>query len=306
MPTVQRTPQAVLAYLSIYLIWGSTYLAIYYALQGFPPFLLSGIRYLFAGLLLLLWAYSNNERALGLIEWWHNALSGSLALIGGIGMVAWSEQYITSAEAAVAGAATPFWFLLLDRANFKKNFSNKKLLLGLLIGFIGLLVFVITGKPHPTLAIAAPGVRTTAFIGITLGGICWVVGSLYMRDKQSQQSMVMNVSQQLLLAGLGSCIIASLQGEWRQIHWSQITLFSWLNLIYLAVFGSAVAYIAYVWLLKHGNATLVSTHIFINPVIAVILGAIFLQQGISAYQFAGMALILFGLFLTVGLRKITN
>ena len=115
--------------------------------------------------------------------------------------------------------------------------------------------------------------------------------------------MVMNVAQQLLLAGLASFIIATFQNEWTQAHWQMVGIRAWLSLVYLSVFGSAIAYIAYSWLLHHGNAALISTHIYVNPVIAVVLGALFLQQSISAMQYLGMALILLGLFFTLGTGK---
>jgi len=305
MKSIPLSKQAIGAYLSIYLIWGSTYLAIAYALDGIPPFLLSGIRYILAGLILYLWAFVEGERSVGWHEWGRNAISGVLALVGGIGMVTWSEQYISSAEAAVAGASTPFWFLILDKSHWKQNFSNKKLLIGFLLGSLGLIVFVVWGNAVATTVAlhVSSKTRFIAFTGLILGGLGWVVGSLYFRDKKSEQSMVMNVAQQLLLAGLASFIIATFQNEWTQAHWQMVGIRAWLSLVYLSVFGSAIAYIAYSWLLHHGNAALISTHIYVNPVIAVVLGALFLQQSISAMQYLGMALILLGLFFTLGTGK---
>ena len=305
MKSIPLSKQAIGAYLSIYLIWGSTYLAIAYALDGIPPFLLSGIRYILAGLILYIWTIAEGERAIGWHEWGRNAISGVLALVGGIGMVTWSEQYISSAEAAVAGASTPFWFLILDKSHWKQNFSNKKLLIGFLLGSLGLIVFVVWGNAVATTVALhiSSKTRFIAFTGLILGGRGWVVGSLYFRDKKSEQSMVMNVAQQLLLAGLASFIIATFQNEWTQAHWQMVGIRAWLSLVYLSVFGSAIAYIAYSWLLHHGNAALISTHIYVNPVIAVVLGALFLQQSISAMQYLGMALILLGLFFTLGTGK---
>ena len=305
MKSIPLSKQAIGAYLSIYLIWGSTYLAIAYALDGIPPFLLSGIRYILAGLILYISAFVEGERSVGWHEWGRNAISGVLALVGGIGMVTWSEQYISSAEAAVAGASTPFWFLILDKSHWKQNFSNKKLLVGFLLGSLGLIVFVVWGNAVATTVALhiSSKTRFMAFTGLILGGLGWVVGSLYFRDKKSDQSMVMNVAQQLLLAGLASFIIATFQNEWAQTIWHAIGIRAWLSLIYLAVFGSAIAYIAYSWLLHHGNAALISTHIYVNPVIAVVLGALFLQQSISGMQYLGMVLILLGLFFTMGTNK---
>ena len=305
MKSIPLSKKAIGAYLSIYLIWGSTYLAIAYALEGIPPFLLSGIRYILAGLILYLWAMAEGGNSFGWHEWGRNAVSGILALVGGIGMVTWSEQYISSAEAAVAGASTPFWFLILDKSHWQQNFSNKKLLAGFFLGSLGLVVFVIWGNAVATTVALniSSQTRFIAFTGLILGGIGWVVGSLYIRDKKSEQSMVMNVAQQLLLAGVASFIIATFQKEWAHTHWQTISIRAWASLIYLAVFGSAIAYIAYSWLLHHGNAALISTHIYINPVIAVLLGALFLQQSISGMQYIGMALILLGLFFTMGTKK---
>lgn len=287
----------VAAFASIYIIWGSTFLAVSYGLQSFPPFLLSGLRFLIAGIILFIWQKSKGEKVSNLQNWKRNGITGILILIGGTGLVAWGEQYISSTEAAIAIATGPFWFIALDRKNWSNYFSDKTIVTGLIIGFSGLLVFLkgsISGTTISTDGLS----RIIAFIVLAISSISWVLGSLYSKNNPGSQSRLMNISQQLLIAGIVSTLFSGAKGEWYQFSFSEVNLYAWLGLGFLIFFGSIVAYISYIWLLTVKEPVLVSTHTYINPIVAVLVGWIIAGEKISSLQFLGLIVILSGVVLT--------
>ncbi|MBL0912583.1 MAG: EamA family transporter [Bacteroidia bacterium] len=285
-----------LAFASIFIIWGSTFLAVMYGLKGFPPFILSGFRFLAAGLLLFAWKYGSGERRLSLRDWGRNALTGILILTGGTGLVAWGEQYVSSTEAAIAIATGPFWFIAIDRKNWKHYFADPFIIMGLVIGFIGLWLFLkdsVSGHAH-----GEGSLRAVAFIVLALSSVSWVIGSIFSRNYPAKGSTVMNTSQQLLMAGVASMLIATFRGEWNTFSPAQVPLSAWAGLGFLVFFGSIIAYLSYIWLLSMRTPAIVSTHTYINPVVAVIAGWLFLGETISGSQFYGLSVILAGVLLT--------
>ncbi len=288
----------ILAFISIYVIWGTTFLAISYGLRGLPPFLLAGIRFFVAGAILLAWLYSKGEKPVTLSAWRQNSISGILILTVGVGAVTWAEQYISSTEAAIITASEPFWFILADRRNWKYYFNNKLAIIGLLIGFSGLLLFF---KDSLFAAQAASPeletIRTSAFLILTFSALVWVLGSLHSKKKTSA-SLFMNVAQQLIAGGSASLIFASFRGEWQQVHWSAVPWQSWAGLIYLIIFGSVIAYLSFIWLLSVKPAALVSTHTFVNPIVAVIAGTLIGNEIITRGQATGLIIIVAGVILT--------
>lgn len=286
-----------LAFASVYLIWGSTFLAISYGLQGFPPFLLSGLRFLIAGLILFLWRLYRKERPLSFANWKKNGITGVLILTGGTGLVAWGEQYISSTEAAIAIATGPFWFIVMDRKNWRNYFRNFSTIAGLIIGFAGLLLFFndsissATGLSNNTLRIISFGV-------LALSSVSWVLGSLYSKHYRASHSTFMNIAQQLLIAGFVALIISGIKGEWADFAPVRVPLQSWLGLIFLVLFGSVVAYLSYIWLLSEKSPVLVSTHTYINPIVAVFVGWLFIREQVSFLQLIGLIVILSGVLLT--------
>jgi len=287
----------LLAFAGIYIIWGSTFLAISYGLEGFPPFLLSGLRFLIAGLILLAWRKTKSESIGTATDWKKNAITGILILTGGTGLVAWGEQYVTSTEAAIAIATGPFWFIALDRKNWNHYFSNKLITIGLATGFAGLLLFLkgSIASAHPQ---ASDGFRILAFVVLAVSSVSWVLGSLYSKNNPAGNSTFMNIAQQLIVAGIASFILALFRGEWFAFDPTQIPLESIYGLLFLIFFGSIAAYVSYIWLLTVKDPVLVSTHTYINPIVAVIIGWIVADESISPIQFAGLAIILSGVMLT--------
>lgn len=289
--------RVLLAFIGIYIIWGTTYLAISYGLKGFPPFLLSGFRFFTAGVIILLWLWKKGEKPNSLTNWYKNFIPGIFILAIGVGLVAWAEQYLSSTEAAIVMASEPFWFILIDKKNWKNYLSNPFVFTGLLIGMGGLLLFLkdsLQNGAHTT----DDTMRYTAFGILFISSVLWVLGSLFSKNKASSHSIFMNVGQQLIIGGAASLIIATSMGEWSTINWSTIPLEAWSGLVYLIVFGSIIAYLSFIWLLSIKPPALVSTHTYVNPVVAVIFGWIIANEAISATQFIGLLVILLGVLLT--------
>ncbi|MBL1220101.1 EamA family transporter [Chryseobacterium sp. L7] len=286
------------AFINIYVIWGITFLAISFGLKGFPPFILSGFRFLAAGLLMIGWLLARGEKASSLINWKKNAITGILILTGGTGLVAWGEQYVSASEAAIAIATGPFWFIAIDKKNWKYYFSDKFIPIGLIIGFAGLILFLNGSVSSASHQAVNGNLRITAFIVLALSSVAWVLGSLYSKKNPASQSTFMNIAQQLITAGVASFLIAAFRKEWHGFSFSNVPASAWAGVLFLVFFGSIVAYLSYIWLLSVKPAALVSTHTYINPIVTVFAGWIVAGQTINGSQLYGLSIILLGVLLT--------
>lgn len=278
----------VLAFLIVYIVWGSTYFFIKEALSGFPPFLLGALRFIIAGILLLIWAALRGEKLFNSQQMKQAAISGVLMLFVGNGMVIWVEQFLPSAMAAIMVSSAAFWFVILDRPKWKANFSNTNIILGLIFGFIGviLLFWEKVSGAHIKGDKEAIGLLLLSF-----SVIAWAGGSLYSKY-YSVGSPLVNTGWQILFAGLAFVPGIFVLGEPEQFHPAEITPFAWASMAYLILMGSIAAYSAYVWLLTVRPATQVSTYAYVNPVVAVLLGVIFAGERISLMPIIGLAVIL--------------
>lgn len=287
------------AFANIYVIWGLTFIAISFGLHGFPPFILSGFRFFAAGLLIFGYLRAKGEKANSAVNWRKNAITGILILTGGTGLVGWGEQYVTASEASIAIATGPFWFIAIDRKNWKKYFSDKWIPIGLLLGFVGLILFLGGSvSSHNSQSIIPSSLRITAFTVLALSSIAWVLGSLYSKNNPASHSTFMNISQQLIAAGVSSFLVAFLKNEWSGFSITAVPLSAWMGLLFLIFFGSVIAYLSYIWLLSVRPAALVSTHTYINPIVTVIAGWFIANDAINGSQLFGLLIILFGVLLT--------
>ena len=282
-----------LAFAAVYVIWGSTYLAILLCIKTVPPFLMTAIRFTGAGCILFVWRYWKGDKVPNLKSVRQNGLTGILTLGGGVGSVGWAEQYLPSSLAAIIVTAVPFWFVLFDRKQWSFYFGNKLILVGLLLGFSG--VAILVGFSHPGQQLVRNDhMQLIGSLVIMLGGIGWTIGSLYSKYVVTGNTILMNAGIQFLVAGLFSILLSLLTGEWKDFHFSQISGESWLALFYLMTMGSLVAYLAYIWLLGKKPAAQVSTYVYVNPVIAVLLGAWLANEQITWLQVTALGVILFG------------
>jgi drug/metabolite transporter (DMT)-like permease len=283
----------IFAFFNIYFIWGSTYLAVAFGLKGFPPFILVGLRYLAAGLILLGYCTIKGEKIPPANLIWKQALSGILMLVGGTGIIAWAEQYITSGQAAILVATEPLWFLVFDRKRWSTYFSNKYILSGLIIGFAGIFIFLKAGH----LQVNHSLIGLIATLAVLLSAICWVLGSLIINNSKGSSSVMMNSSIQLLSAAVISGLVAVFTGEFINFSFAEVSVRAWSGLLFLIVFGSLAAYLSFVWLITKRPLAIISTYTYVNPVVAVFLGWIFANEHLLSTQLVGLAVILIGIVL---------
>ncbi len=284
----------IAAFAAIYIIWGSTYLGILYAIESIPPFLMAAIRFIVAGAVLLGWCFIKGETFPPLNDVFKICFSGLLMLFAGNGAITWVEQYLPSGLAAIVVATVPLWFVLLDKKQWSFYFSNRGIIAGLLTGFAGV-VLLFWGKAAANL-FDSP-VKTASLLILICGTICWTAGSLYAKYKKTGGSTGMKVALQMLTAGIAFSIAALIAGEQNRFVVNQVTNQSLFALLYLIVFGSLIGYLAYMWLLSVRPASLVGTYAYVNPVVAVFLGWAFAGETISTQQLTGLGTIILGLLL---------
>jgi len=281
----------IVAFATVYIVWGSTYFFIQKAIGTIPPFMLGAIRFLIAGLIMLAWAKIKGEQLFIKNDIKHAAVSGGLMLFIGTGAVIWVEQYLPSAMVAIMVSTGPLWFILLDKPNWAKNFKSGSTIGGLVLGFAGIILlfsekvisaFSTTGNPHDLAGV---------FI-LIIGSMAWAGGSLYSKYHSASGSVSVNIAWQMLAAGIAFIPGSFLRGEVQQLYWNTISIDAWLSVGYLIFFGSIAGFGAYVWLLQVRSATQVSTHAYVNPVVAVLLGVFFANEHISLMQISGLVIIL--------------
>lgn len=295
-PTVSRL-WLVLAFTAIYFVWGTTYLASWYALQGIPPFIISALRYLVAGGVLSAIAWYKGLKFPLRSEILTLAISGILMLVGGSGLIVVAEQKISSGGAAVIVATEPLWFVLLDRPRWKLYFSNKIIITGLLVGFTGITLFAYfapSGTGNTDLRQQLPAV-----ILVFISCILWVFGTLLAARKIKKDNYtIWHTSVQLIAAGIFSSLIAMIAGEWTKFTPVYVSAQAWAGLFFLIVFGSLIAYLAFAWLVTVQPPAIVSTHTFVNPVIAVFVGWLAVGEAVTRLQVVALCVALIGVILT--------
>jgi len=292
----------VIAFATVYIVWGSTYFFIRMAEQGgLPPFLLGAIRFTLAGLILMTWCVIKKEKIFVLRDILSAAVTGVLLLFVANGIVIWSEQTLPSAMVAILVSSAPIWFVLLDKPNWGINLKNKATIIGLVIGFVG--VLLLFGEQIGSLFTGLDAQSKLPWmLLLVLGTISWSGGSLYSKHHPASVSASVNTAWQMIAAGIMYIPVSFMHGEYNNLDLSSIHTQSWVALLYLIIFGSIAAFSAYVWLLQVRPATQVSTYAYVNPVIAVILGVVFAGESISFWQLAGLFTIL-GSVLLINLAK---
>ena len=280
----------LVAYFLIYVVWGSTYFFIGVALKGFPPFLLGAIRFTIAGLLLLGWRCLKGEPVFrkDLIK--KSAISGIVLLFVDMAVVMLAQQYLSSSLVAIIAASTAIWIMALDMPMWKKNFKSLTTVMGILIGFFGVMMLYVE-------QLEPDGINEHNEYGVLIlifGCISWALGTLYAKYRSSGAEEVnafAGSAWQMLFASGAFWLCAVAFGD---VHTdlSQVPVSAWLSLIYLIIFGSIFAYSAYVWLLKIRPATEVATHAYVNPLVAVFFGMTFGKEHITLVQIIGLIIIL--------------
>ncbi|GAB2541739.1 EamA family transporter [Rufibacter soli] len=264
----------IAAFAAIYIIWGSTYLAIVFAIETLPPFLMAGLRFLTAGLLLFGWARWRGAPVPSWLHWRNTAVIGAALLLVGNGTVVWAEQRVASGVAALLVTTEPLWVVVLQWLGRNGKAPAKGVLLGLLLGVVGMIVLV---NPFNL----EGGVDLLGSTAIFLSAGAWAWGSLFSSRAKLPSSPILTTGMQMLCGGGLLLLAGSITGEWQTTNWTAVSQRSWLALGYLTVFGSLVAFSAYSWLTRVAPPAQVSTYAYVNPVIAVLLGWAFAQEVIT-------------------------
>jgi drug/metabolite transporter (DMT)-like permease len=259
----------VFALATVYLVWGSTYLAIRVTDRTMPPLLMSSARFLIAGA--ALYAFASRGRARPTLQQWGAAaIVGAALLLVGNGGVAWAETRLESGLAALIVAIIPLWVALLDRAFFGRRLSPAAIV-GLTIGFAGVALLVRPGG----------GADVVAAVALVFSTSAWAAGSLYARGAPLPNSPLLAAAMQMLTASLFLGVAGLAAGETKGIHADSFSPKPVIAFVYLVLVGSLIAFSAYAWLLKNVRISVVSTYAFVNPVVAVALGALFLNEAIG-------------------------
>ena len=261
-----RRLHVILAFLAIYLIWGSTYLAIRYAVETIPSLYTAGLRHLVAGSILLLWALAKKIRPTA-AQLRASIVIGFFFFLVGHGSLHWAEKVVPSGTAALLIAIEPIIVFLLSSMAARVWKLNSLLVAGILLGLAGVGVLV-RGVVRDA---ATPG-STLGTIAVLLGALSWSIGIIYSRKSHLSGSPLLLSALSLLSGAVMLLTTGTLVGEARGFSFAQVTPRSWLALAYLILFGSVIAFTAYNWLLEHYSPTLVATHTYVNPVVAVLLG----------------------------------
>jgi len=276
------------ALIALYMVWGSTYLAIRFAVETMPPFLHAGIRFLASGLILYIWRRSAGDPTPTTSNWKSTAIVGAALLVGGNGLVAFAEQKVPSGIAALMITTSPFWLVLFESMRSGGAKPTWQAILGLLIGFGGVFLLVgpseITGAEHKF--------DTFGIILLLIAPILWSLGSIYAKGADMPKSVLLSTAMQMLTGAVWLFLISIGTGELKGFNFGEVSMRSWWGLIYLITFGSLVGFVSYGWLLHNAPISLMSTYAYVNPVVAVFLGAWFANEVLTPRILIAAAIII--------------
>ena len=277
--------QLALGFLCIYIVWGSTYLAIRFAVATIPPFIMGGVRFMIAGSLLYGWSRMRGS-AKPTREHWKNAfIVGALLLLVGNGAVAWAEQRVDSGLTSLLVATMPLWLVLAELYNRRRP----QLLqwVAVAAGLVGVALLVL---PTGSGASKTSAVDATGATVLLIGSLSWTIGSLFARSAKLAAPQTLASGMQMLCGGALMLALSLVSGEWTDFHASAVSTNSILGLIYLVFFGSIVGFSTYMWLLSVAKPAAVGTYAYVNPVVAVLLGVVIGGETLPAS--AGLAMLI--------------
>jgi len=276
----------IAAFAALYVIWGTTYTAIRVAVETMPPFLMAGVRFVIAGALMYGFLRLRGAPRPTRIHWRSAAIIGAFLLLGGNGLVTWSEQQVPSGIAALVVATMPLWMTLFDWLVFDGARPTRRVTLGLVLGLVGIVLLLGPEQIQGTATFSL-----FSLLMLLMAPILWSVGSLYSRKAVVPESIFMVTAMEMLAGGAMLLAAGVAAGEVSELQAGAFSPASVAAFLYLIVFGSIVAFSAYIWLLKHEQPTRVSTYTYVNPVIAVLLGWLLLGERLTPLTLAAVAVI---------------
>jgi len=257
----------LIAFAAVYILWGSTYFFIRIGIETIPPFVMAGIRHTAIGLVFYpVFRHLSKEKPTP-AQWRTTIITGLLLLLCGNGALSWAETRVPSGIASLLVATVSLWIVILDWLRPGGVRPSPHVLIGFVLGFAGIALLV--GPSHLA---GSERVNPVGAVTLILGSLAWAAGSIYSRHHPVPQSPLLGVAMQSLAGGAGLWIVAAATGELHRFHPAQVTLRSWLAVLYLFSFGSALGFSAYIYILKHSTASRVATYAFVNPVVALLLG----------------------------------
>jgi len=287
-----------IALLALYLVWGSTYLAIRFTVETIPPFLSAGMRFLTSGTILLVWRRAAGDAMPTARQWRSTVIVGILLLLGGNGLVSFAELRIASGITALIVGTVPLWLVLIEAIRPGGVRPTPLAILGLLFGFGG--IYLLVGPED----LSSASLQFDAFgIGtVMLAAFLWSLGSIYSRGADLPSSSLMATGAEMLTGGLALVVFSGLVGEWKGFEIAAVSTSSLIGLVYLITFGSMVGFVSYIWLLQNAPVSLVATYAYVNPLVAVFLGAWLANETLNA-RILVAALIIIGSVVLINQTK---
>lgn len=279
----------ILAFTGIYLVWGSTYLAIAFAIKTLPAFLMAGVRFIIAGSILYIYARRQGAVVATWPQWRNAIFIGLLLLLGGNGGVVWAESRVPSGLTALMVASLPLWFAILDWIRPGGQRPTVRTWIGIALGLIGLLILI-----NPAELLRGSTIDPVGAIVLLLASLSWACGSIYSRHTDLPKSGLLTTAMEMLCGGAGLLMFGSLMGDWRRFEPSHVSAESVLAMLYLIVFGSLVGFTSYMWLLKVSTPSRVATYAYVNPVVAVFLGWLIGKEPLTMQTIIATAVIVAG------------
>ncbi|PYJ69106.1 MAG: EamA family transporter [Verrucomicrobia bacterium] len=299
MPAPKRI-QVIIAFAALYLIWGSTFLGIRFAIETIPPFLMAGARFMLAGVIMYAIAWSQGIGKSSWANWLTSLIIGACLLLAGNGGVTISEEHIESGLAAVVVAIVPIYIVLMGWATGMAPRPTPIVWLALAGGFVG--VGILFG---PALQFHSTGRNPAIGISILLvSTFIWSAGSLYSRVAKHAASPFLTAAQQMICGGLLLLLSGIVTGELPHFHHSSISMLSLASFIYLVLIGAVVGYTAYIWLLRHCEPAKVATYAYVNPIVAVLLGTLFAGETLTVRTLVAAGLIIGSVALVITAQQL--
>ena len=286
-PPRPSTLALVSAFAAVYVVWGSTYLAIRWAVETLPAFLMAGARFLAAGGVMYAWLRLRGQPAPTRAQWRAAAIVGGLLLVAGNGLVVAAERTVPSGVAALVVASVPLWMVGIQWARPGGTRPATRVLVGLGVGVLG--IVLLTGGPA---AAGAAPVPTAGVLMLVVACASWAWGSLLSRDLPKPESAFLASAMQMLAGGVMLLALGAATGETSGLDLGAGSMRSWLSFVYLIVFGSLVGFSAYVWLLRNSTPALVGTYAYVNPAIAVLLGWLVADEPLTGRMIAATVVII--------------